>query len=281
MNLGVGILHSLTASRVGAARLAKAAESAGYHSLWVSEHIAMPVHIESKYPFSSDGLPPFGHDEEWAEAMVALGFLAGVTQRVRLGTSVIAITNRDPISLAKQAATVDRLSDGRLELGLGAGWCREEAQLLGHSPDDAAARLDETIDIMHKAWRGSSFEHRGRFWDIPAVGVHPQPVQDEVPIWIGGTSPALLRTTVEKASGNLVPKARPDRVRDIRARLPPPTQVGTALRLTDDIGNALADEVLALRDAGVDLLVLHPGEHQDKAVARIELFAEAIVPQLS
>ena len=180
-------------------RLAREAERLGYHSLWTNEHIAIPGQIRSRYPYTPDGVPSFKIDTAWHESMVALAFLAGVTERIRLGTAVIPLFDRDPLSLAKQAASVDDLSGGRLELGLGAGWLAEEAQLLGHPHDHRGARLDECIEILRKAWTQRTFEHHGRFWDYPwEVGVHPQPPQGAgLPIWIGGESERALRTTAQ------------------------------------------------------------------------------------
>jgi probable F420-dependent oxidoreductase len=205
MDLGAALVHSVTADRAVLRDLAQAAEQLGYHSIWVSEHIAIPKEYTSVYPFAANGRPPFAEDGDWSEAMVTLGFLAGVTDRVRLGTSAIPMLCRDPLSLAKQAASVDRLSDGRLELGIGAGWCREEAELLGHPHDHPGARMVEAIEIMRLAWSQPSFSYSGRFWTIPEVYVNPKPVRGgELPIWIGGLSPAAVRATVAHGVGNLV-----------------------------------------------------------------------------
>lgn len=273
MQIGVVLLRSVTASPADLARLARTIEELGYHSIWVTEHIAIPVEIRSRYPYSEDGRPAFGPETEWPEAMVALGYVAAVTRRVRLGTAVIPMITRDPVSMAKQAATVDALSDGRLELGLGAGWLLEEAEVLGHPHDRRGDRLDEAIDIMRKAWTQPAFSHEGRFWRIPPVGVHPHPPQGgELPIWIGGTRPAAIRTSAGRAAGNLLWMPTPAEVAEMRAELPTDRRVAASMPFWYGRGDP-APRARGLGDAGADLVLLvHYGEPAE--VARdLERFA--------
>jgi probable F420-dependent oxidoreductase len=273
MQVGVVLLRSVTASPNDLTSLAQTIERLGFHSIWVTEHIAIPVEIRSRYPYSEDGRPSFGPETEWPEAMVALGYVAAVTRRVRLGTAVIPMITRDPVSMAKQAATVDALSDGRLELGLGAGWLLEEAEVLGHPHDRRGDRLDEAIDIMRKAWTESTFSHEGRFWRIPPVGVHPHPPQGaELPIWIGGTRPAAIRTSAERAAGNLLWMPTPAEVAQMRAALSAGRRVAASMPFWYGRGDP-APRARALGDAGADLVLLvHYGEPPD--VARdLERFA--------
>jgi probable F420-dependent oxidoreductase len=280
VDIGVVLLRSITVSPVELKLVSEAAERLGYHSLWVTEHIVIPAQIRSRYPYSPDGRPPFVPETECPEAMVTLGFVAGITRRIRLGTSVIPMITRDPVSIAKQAATVDALSDGRLELGLGAGWLTEEAEVLGHPHDKRGARLDEAIDIMRKAWTMPRFSHYGHFWRIPEVGVHPHPRQGaDVPIWIGGTSPAALRTTAERAVGNIVWLPEAQEVAEMRARLPRECRVAASMRL-DFRGEGPASRARALRDAGADLLIVSGYRDAEATLADLERFAVEVVPAL-
>jgi probable F420-dependent oxidoreductase len=280
MEVGVVMMRATARSAEGLRQVGEACDLLGYHSVWLTEHTVIPVDIGSRYPYSQDGVPPFRHDTQWPEAMVSLGFLAALTRRVRLGTAVIPMTTRDPISLAKQAATVDVLSGGRLELGVGAGWLVEEAEVLGRPHDARGARLDEAIDIMRKAWTQSSFAHEGRFWKIPAVGVHPQPVQGaDLPIWIGGTSPAALRTTASRAAGNIVWLGGRDEVAWMRSRLPAGRRVAAAVRL--DFRNVdMAARAVEAREAGADRLLLVAPRGPSETVADLERFASEVVPSL-
>jgi probable F420-dependent oxidoreductase len=237
---------------------AHGAEELRLHSLWVTEHIAVPVEIRSRYPYSTDGNPPFRHDSGPPEALVTLGFLAAATRQIRLGTAVIPLFCFDPLSLAKLAATADLLADGRIELGLGAGWLSEEAALLGHPADHRAGRLDEAIQILRKAWGTESFEHRGRFYSYPRLGVHPHPRQGaDLPIWIGGSGSAALRTTAKHAVGNIVFNATVDSVTDLTRRLQRnerSIRVAATLDLSERL--ELGPRARRLANAGADLILL-------------------------
>lgn len=281
MDIGVVLMPSLTCSRDDLRTAGAAVERLGYHSAWVTEHVVVPVEIGSRYPYSADGRPAFAPDTPWSEAMVALGFLAAVTDRIRLGTAVVPMTTRDPVSMAKQAATVDTLSGGRLELGLGAGWMIEEAEVLGHPHDHRGARLDEAIDLMRRAWTEPTFSHRGRFWHLPEVGVHPHPPQGAgLPIWIGGTSPAAVRTSRERAVGNILWLAGPGEVAGLRARLGERRRVAVSMWL-DFRGAGPAAHAGALRDAGADLLMLAAHRPVHATVADLERFAAEVAPALA
>jgi probable F420-dependent oxidoreductase len=274
MDVGVVLLSAIVASPPDLRMVADEAERTGVHSLWVTERIAMPVEIHSKYPYRSDGLPAFDFDSSWTESMVTLGFLAALTRRVRLGTAVIPLFTRDPVSLAKQAASVDVLSDGRLELGIGAGWLVEEAQALGRPFDSRAHRLDEAIDVMHAAWTHRSFSHKGQFYSIPEVGVHPHPVQGaQLPIWIGGHSSAAIRTAAERGHGVLTWLAGPDRVREIATELRSQrstAHLAAAMPLKNSPAETLS-QARRLQEAGADLILLIAYGDGSKTVQELEM----------
>jgi probable F420-dependent oxidoreductase len=259
------------------------AERLGYDSIWSTEHIAIPLEISSRYPFSDDGVPSFPSDAKWFEGMVVLGHVAAVTSRIRIGTAVIPLFNRDPLSLAKQAATVDCLSGGRLELGLGAGWLAEEARVLGHPTDARGRRLDEAIDVLHAAWSEHPVRYRGEFCDIPPVGVSPKPIQGaDVPIWIGGASPAALRTTISRARGNilwtqdLAEVARITRtLKDARADV----QVAGAIYHHSDYARC-AERAHQLLELGVDRLMLSPPGRLDRTLDWLRWFSLEVIPDL-
>jgi probable F420-dependent oxidoreductase len=216
--------------------------------------------------------------------MVALGFVAGITERIRLGTAVIPLFNRDPLSLAKQAATVDFLSDGRLELGVGAGWLAEEAALLGHPTDHRSKRLAEAIDILRAAWSPDPVEHHGTFYDIPAVGVSPKPPQGaELPIWIGGTGPAAIDTTVSRATGNILWTQDIDEAGRLCGELKgrrDDVQVAVGMFYDPELSK-LGDRVHALREAGVDRLLLSPPGDTAVAVRWLTDFRSKIMSTLT
>jgi probable F420-dependent oxidoreductase len=244
----------------GAAQIAVAAEEAGLQSIWVSEHVVHPERIESRYPFGGQYREKL--DREFPEMLIALGYMAAVTKRIRLGTAVVPIVTRHPLFLAKQAATVDALSGGRLELGLGRGWLWEEAWSLGQETDRPNARLEETIEILRRAWSERSFAFDGDFWSFDAVAVAPRPVQGAgVPLWIGGSSKRAVSIARSKGAGLLPAGSSPSQIRDLRHQAGLETRIGTLVWFADGKitaegeTRAAAEMARAYEDAGLDLLV--------------------------
>src|SRR3954447_1671617 len=167
-------------------------ERAGFDSLWVADHIVMPETIESRYPFAADGRASWPTDTPYVDALIALALAAAVTTRVRLGTAAPVLPQRNPVQLAKQAASIDVASGGRLELGVGAGWLAEEVAALNVPFERRGARMDEWIAILRECWSGRTNARRSDFYDLPE-GVLCLPAPSEIPLLIGGHSPAALR----------------------------------------------------------------------------------------
>jgi probable F420-dependent oxidoreductase len=171
---------------------AAALERAGFDSLWVADHIVMPETITSRYPFAADGRATWPTDTPYVDALIALALAAAVTTRVRLGTAALVLPQRNPVQLAKQAASIDVVSGGRLELGLGAGWLEEEFAALNVPFEKRGARMDEWIAILRECWTGRPSARHGEFYDLPA-GMLCLPAPSDIPLLIGGHSPAALR----------------------------------------------------------------------------------------
>jgi probable F420-dependent oxidoreductase len=283
VHIGV-VLPRGGADGVALREVAGAAERLGYQSIWATEHIAIPLEIKSRYPFRDDGIAGFQADAKWFEGMIALGFAAAVTSRIRLGTAVIPLFNRDPLSLAKQAATVDCLSGGRLELGLGAGWLAEEAAVLDHPSDRRGERLDEAIDLLRTAWSEHPVEHHGEFYDVPPVGMSPKPVQGaHVPIWVGGTSPAALRTTISRATGNILWTQDVEKIARLAGELKrarTDLQVAAAVYYDDDLRRS-TERAHALVELGVERIMLSPPSSLDRTLDWLSAFALDVLPSLA
>jgi probable F420-dependent oxidoreductase len=176
------------ATRDGVLEVARAAEDAGLASVWVADHLAVPLTEAGSYPYTSDG-PPFDASDGFLEALTTLAFAAGVTERVAIGTSVLVLPMREPVSTAKAIATLDVLSEGRMILGVGAGWWKEEFRAVDARFDARGRRLDEQIAILQALWRDGIAEHHGEFYDFDPIASLPRPVQrGGPPIWIGGDS---------------------------------------------------------------------------------------------
>ena len=183
--------------------LAQRAEALAYDSIWVSDHIVLPRQVASFYPYAENGVATFTPDQPYYEPIATLNFLAGCTQRVRLGTHVLIIPYRNPVTTAKQLSTLDVLSGGRVILGAGVGWMEEEFQALGL--DTYAMRgavTDEYLQLYKELWTKEFPEFHGEHFQISGAGFEPKPVQKpHIPIWIGGHTGPAIRRAAQLADG--------------------------------------------------------------------------------
>lgn len=195
MEIGVHLPHvGPMANREGLIGYAQAAEEYGFDSLWVSDHVIVPRNLTSRYPYRADGEFPVGPDVPMLDPIAALLFAAGVTQRAMLGTTVLVLPMRNPIITAKMLASLDVLSGGRLILGVGAGWMREEFDLLGMPFERRGARTDDYIQLFKALWTEENPSFHGKLIEIEDVGFAPKPIQrPHPPIWVGGHSKPALR----------------------------------------------------------------------------------------
>lgn len=196
---GRGVL----AGREAITAVARRAEALGYDSIWVTDRLLIPVRSTSAYPYSPTGAFPLGPDEPWLEPLTAVTYLATITERIAVGTSVLVIPYRNPVHTAKALATADYLSGGRIILGAGIGWWREEFQGLGVPFEDRAARTVEYLRVMKEVWSKPRLAFSGRYVQVAESGgtrPHP-PRQPHIPIWIGGHSEAALQRVVAVADG--------------------------------------------------------------------------------
>ena len=177
-------------------RLAKAAEDAGLESVWVPHHDAIPGSRKSVYPYQqSKTEAAFFPGVQWLDPLVTLGAIAAVTERIRLGTAVVIITQRNPIVTATEVASVDQLSGGRMEFGTGVGWMAEEFAALGANFADRGAAGDEYVEAMRLLWSSPQpCSYQGKHVSFDDIVTTCRPVNGSVPIWVGGhTNPALRR----------------------------------------------------------------------------------------
>ncbi|MCP9487649.1 MAG: TIGR03619 family F420-dependent LLM class oxidoreductase [Gaiellaceae bacterium MAG52_C11] len=256
---------------LGIPALARTAEAAGYESLWVSDHIVLPERIESRYPFAVDGRATWPTDTPYVDALIALALIAGATERAVIGTAVLVLPLRHPVILAKQAASIDVASGGRLKLGVGAGWLREEFEALGVPFEGRGGRLVEWMQIARDCWTGRPPARSTERYTLPAgMRSLPRPAH-EIPFLIGGHSPPALRRAGRIADGwlaqqslsKLGPAALAAGVSAMRAAAEEagrdPGELQVVLRLVDSAGRGaeIAKAVPALAEAGVDELVVN------------------------
>lgn len=181
----------------GLAHLARTGEAAGFDSLTVSDHVVMPVETTSPYPFSADGVATWDPRDPWYDAIVAMTVCAAVTTRPEIGVGVLVLPQRHPVVLAKQLASLDVVADGRVMLGVGAGWLAEEFEALGVPFRGRGARMDEWIHLLRDQWSGEPPRFEGTHYQLPpGVVAYPRPAH-EIPILVGGMSPAALRRAAD------------------------------------------------------------------------------------
>ncbi len=194
--------------------LAQHAEAAGFDGVWVTDHIVLPARRAALYPHNESGEFPYTAAQDIHEPLVLMGALAQATERVLIGAAVLVIPYRHPLTTAKMLATVDQLSEGRVVLGAGVGWLRDEFAALGIDDlfDRRGAVTDEYLAVMRRAWSADEpFEHEGRFVQFGPIGALPRPAaRPHIPIWIGGKGPRALARTVALGDGHLAISSDPE-----------------------------------------------------------------------
>jgi probable F420-dependent oxidoreductase len=198
MQWGIHLPHlGSRVSRTMIGKYAREAERLGCHSVWVSDHVCWPRldAIKSRYPYSEDGDFLVSPEKNWLDPIGTMFYVAAITEKVRLGSSVLILPYRQPVVTAKQLATLDVLSEGRLILGVGVGWMEEEAQILGMPWDRRGKRSDEQLELFKTLFEDPTPSYAGEFYTVPEVNFNPKPVQQPVPIWVGGATKAAFRRT--------------------------------------------------------------------------------------
>ena len=303
MEFGVHLPHlGRGADRASLAAFARKADALGYHSGWVSDHVAWPTAVESKYPYSDNGDFPAPNTMPWLDPLGTLIFAAAHTERLKLGTTVLILGYRPPVQTAKMLATLDVLSEGRAILGVGVGWMKEEFEALGMPFDHRGARADEQLEVFDALFTEMAPEYHGRFYEFPALGFHPRPVNGRIPIWVGGDSEAAFRRTARWGScfhAAFTPLARVKeqwaRVRELATEAGRnPAELTLSVRLFCEFDGRTADpaksiqgssdeiieQIGVFREAGVDHLLLEfiaRGGVNGRMEA-MERFATEIVP---
>jgi len=183
------------------ARFARAAEEAGFDGLWVFDHVVIRKEQGSRYPYSADGRLGFNPTLDFLEPLTLLAWAAGVTSRIRLGTSVLVLPMRQPVLHAKILATIDHLSGGRVVLGGGVGWWKEEFEVLGVPFERRGKRTEEWLQLVKALWTEEWGQFRGEFYECVDWTCNPKPVNGTIPIWLGGESTNQLRRVGRYADG--------------------------------------------------------------------------------
>jgi len=259
---------------------ADAAERLGYESVWMPEHLVLPVTMKGS-PIPGDDHPPVPPTTPVFDAFSYLAYLAARCPNLRLGTHVYNVGLRHPFIAARAVQTLDVLSGGRVEFGIGASWLAEEWEAIGLDFRTRGRRVDEAIAVCKKLWTRPEIEHHGEFFDFDAVAFEPKPVQKPwPPILVGGESPAALRRAARSCDGwigmsHTLETAAPQ-IAALRTLL---TENG---RDADDFQFCLggpvtsADDVTRWKELGVTRLIVGPWRRSPEAVESMERLAELV-----
>jgi probable F420-dependent oxidoreductase len=273
MNVGVSV--PLPAYLVDVGFMARKAEALGFESFWCAEHPFIPVRSASRFPGSEDGVIPESYSH-FVDPFVALARASGTTTRIKLGTGIVLVPERHPLLLAKEVSTLDLFSGGRFLFGIGAGWLREETEIMGGDFDHRWTQTRESVLAMKELWTKPEAEFHGRYYNFPPVRSYPKPAQHpHPPVILGGGAKRVLERVVAWGDGWLPNRITPDQLRESRATLD---------RLAKDAGRdpgaitisvhgqpADRDLIRRLLDAGANRVLVRPSTVKTDADMGAEL----------
>lgn len=261
---------------------AQQAEDIGVNSLWLGEHVVLFDEMAFPYPGSADGKIPVPQGGGMLDTVATFGFLASITERLRFGTGISLISQRNPIYTAKEFSTLDWLTDGRMDFGVGVGWCKEEVIASGYNWETRGARSDEFLQLIKLLWTEETASFQGEHFQLDPCHMDPKPKQSpHVPIIVGGHSKAALRRTARYGDGWYGFQINPEGTRSI---------LDTLQTLLDEEGRSLDDLEIIITpsreddatinefaEIGVSRLVLHLGSQRPHKVdGRMANVAEII-----
>ncbi len=258
---------------------AVAVEERGFHSVWAPEHVVFFEQYESRYPYAEDG-KLLGFDSGMIEPWTLLSFVAAHTKKVRLGSSVCLIPQRNPVYTAKQIADLDFLSGGRVDVGVGVGWLREEFDALQVPFERRGARARDYMRVMQALWTQELSSYEGEFYTLPPCTQNPKPVQEPHPPFIfGGESEPALRRVADFGGGwigaSLLPEEMPEKLARLDTLLDERGRTRDEIKLYVMPNQApKADLFPRYEDLGVQQVVhLVPLKHIDDVTARLDRMA--------
>ncbi len=286
-------------------RLALRAEELGFDGMFVSDHLALPTTPGTRYPYRSDGTFPLRPDEHILEPVTTLAYLAAITARIKLGFSVLVLPYRHAVLNAKMLSTLDVYSGGRLIVGVGVGWMKEEFEVLDSDFDHRGQVTDEHIRLLQALWRRDEPDFAGNYYRFTGMTMYPKPVQKpHPPIWTGGISPRALRRAAQLSDGWHGVRMTPDQIAKVGKQLTDlRSETGrdalhfdVSLRTGMDLTNSalpqnrlpmrgsaeqVAEDVRHYQDAGLTYMVLEPrARDASEFLGQMERFAGEVRPWL-
>jgi len=268
----------------GARFLGAAVEEAGIESVWTVEHVVVPAGYQSAYPYSSSGRMPGPENSPIPDPLIWLAHLAGLTSTVKLATGITILPQRNPLVTAKEVATLDRLSGGRVLLGVGAGWLKEEFEAIGVPFERRGDRLDEHIEAMRALWRDEKASYDGEFVQFSNCISSPRPDGGAVPIHVGGHTDRAAKRAGRLGDGFFPGVGKLERLAGLLATMRTAAEEAgrdpDALEVT--AGGALdVDGVRRLEELGVSRVVIPPLAYDEEGLRRqLGTFAEDVMAKV-
>jgi probable F420-dependent oxidoreductase len=270
----------------GLTNLARTAEEAGVESLWTVEHVVIPVGYQSIYPYNPSGKIPGPENIPIPDPLISLTFAAAVTKKIRLATGILILPQRHPLYVAKEVATLDVLSGGRVILGIGVGWLAEEFEALGIPFEERAARTAEAVRALRSLWKPEPEAFAGKFYRWPPLESHPKPLQaGGVPIVVGGHTTLAARRAARYGDGFFPGVAEADKlaaiIQTLRDECKRLGRRPEEIEITAGRGAVDLDSVKRYQDLGVSRIMIPPpafdpdgirqglGELADKVISRV------------
>jgi len=262
---------------------AQSAESIGLDSLWMGEHVVLFDKTESPYPGSATGKLPVPEGGGMLDTVATFGYLAACTKTLRFGTGITLLPQRNPLYTAKEFTTLDWLTQGRIDFGIGVGWCKEEVIACGYNFNDRGKRCDEILQMMKQLWTEPVAEFHGEFYDLAPCRMDPKPVQKpHIPIIVGGHSSAGFRRAAKYGNGWYGFQM------DLEATAQATLQLDATLakegRNRDDFQLVItppyqvtADMVKGYEDLGVDQLIVHLGSQKAQRISARLVELESLI----
>jgi probable F420-dependent oxidoreductase len=279
--MSIGTSVPLPAYTIDSAFMARKAEEVGFESIWYAEHPILPVHSESPFPSGGPIPETYAH---FADPYIALARASGATSTIKLATGITLVPERNPILLAKEIASLDRFSGGRFLFGIGAGWNREETEIMGGDFDHRWTQVREAVAVMKELWTRDEAEFHGRYYNFPPVKCNPKPVQlPHPPVILGGMARNVLRRVVAWGDGWMPNRITPSELEKSRQVLD--TLAAEAGRdpsvITITVYGQAPDRaaVQDLLNGGADRVVVRP-QHvntEEEMGRQLEKMAEAVL----
>ena len=278
----IGVYIFCTDYSIDPAVLAKRAEEMGFDSFWVPEHPIIPVTTTSPFPGSPDGIIPQFY-KETVDPFIALARASAVTSTIKLATGICLIPERNPLLLAKEVATLDYYSGGRVIFGIGAGWLKEETEVMGGNFPHRWTQTLESIQAMKELWTKDEAEHHGTYYDFPPVKSFPKPAQKpHPPVFLGGSARNVLQRTVAWGDGWMPNRTTPERIKQGRDTLNElATRAGrdpSSIQVLVYGAPADREEIKAFEEAGADGAVIRLTTAPEKEVlTELEQIAQKVL----